>query len=153
MIAFLRWAIAFVCALQCIQCVHDPVDEEYYLDINRIKGKNKPQPPPVITTISQVGNEIIIDFSGTTTIDPDTGSAENLYYLFYAAFENPEFFYDERMYYDSLYYVGFVAHKDLVTYRVRIDVGNYTGDTYWWMTAYDGGRESDHSNVAYIRIQ
>jgi hypothetical protein len=144
---------SFVFLLSALSCIHDPVDEDYYLDINKVHGIQKPEPPPVINTIVQQ-DVIVIDFSGTTTIDPDTGNADGLYYLVYASQDNPAYFSSELMYYDGLYYLGYVAHQDLTEgLRVRVDVGDYRGDAYFWMTAYDGGRESDHSNVVYILIQ
>jgi hypothetical protein len=136
-----------------LSCIHDPVDEDYYLDLQKVHGIQKPEPPPVINTIVQQ-DVIVVDFSGTTTIDPDTGTADGLYYLVYASQNNPADFSSELMYYDGLYYLGYVAHQDLTEgLRVRVDVGEYRGDAYFWITAYDGGRESDHSNVVYILIQ
>lgn len=136
-----------------IVCIHEPVDEDYYLDIEKVHGKNKPAPPPVIQNITRE-DVIVIDFSGTATIDPDTGTADGLYYLVYASADDPAHFSSELQYYDGLYYLGYVAHKDLNgDFTIRVDVGNYRGDAYFWMTAYDGGRESDHSNVVYILIQ
>lgn len=134
-------------------CIHEPVGEDYYLDIEKINGKNKPGPPPVIQSVSMT-DVILIDFTGTATIDPDTGTADGLYYLVYASAENPANFSSELQFYDGLYYLGYVAHEELEgDFTIRVDVGSYRGDAYFWMTAYDGGRESDHSNVVYILIQ
>ena len=34
--------------------IKEPVDEDYYYDIDKIKGKNKPEPPPVIDIMTVV---------------------------------------------------------------------------------------------------
>lgn len=134
-------------------CIQDPVDDDYFLDIDRVKGGLKPEPAPVINSVTQSGDDINIDFSGTTTTDPDTGSDENLTYLFYWSSGNPVEFSEESLYYDERYFLGYVEHADLGGVKiVSVDPGGYTGRIYFWMTAYDGGRESDHSNVISIDI-
>lgn len=136
-----------------IVCIHEPVNEDYYLDIEKVRGKHKPAPPPLIKSITQE-DVVVIDFSGTATIDPDTGTADGLYYLVYASAVDPANFSSELQYYDGLYYIGYVAHKDLKgDFTMRVNITNYRGDAYFWITAYDGGRESDHSNVVHILIQ
>ncbi len=149
---FTEYSLLATLLLSGIACIHEPVGDDYYLDIEKVHGKNKPEPPPVIKNITRDG-VILIDFSETKTIDPDTGTADGLYYLVYASADNPANFSSELQYYDGLYYLGYVAHADLKgDYTIRVDIGNYRGDAYFWMTAYDGGRESDHSNVVYILI-
>jgi hypothetical protein len=134
-------------------CIDDPVGEDYFLDINKVKGMNKPAPAPVIDSVTWDGSRIVIDFSGTVTIDPDSGSADNLFYLFYWSSGDPALFTDESLYYDELYYAGYVAHADLGgVKKVNVNPGDYRGGIYFWMTAHDGGRESDHSAVVFITI-
>ncbi len=134
-------------------CIQEPVDDDYFLDIDRVKGGLKPGPAPVIDSVAPSGDDIIIYFSSTTTKDPDTGSDENLMYLFYWSSGNPVDFSEESLYYDKRYLLGYVEHADLGGVNtVSVDPGEYTGRIYFWMTAYDGGRESDHSNVVFIDI-
>lgn len=134
-------------------CVNDPVGEDYFLDIEKVNGKNKPAPVPVIDSVTWDGSRITIDFTGTTTIDPDTGVADNLFYLFYWSSGDPANFGGESLYYDELYYIGYVAHADLGgSMIITVNPGDYRGRIYFWMTAHDGGRESDHSSVRSIDI-
>jgi len=134
-------------------CINEPVDEDYFLDINKVKGMNKPAPAPVIDTVTWDGSKIIVDFTTTSTTDPDSGAADNLFYLFYWSSGDPALFTDELLYYDELYYIGYIAHADLVgVKKINVNPGNYRGRIYFWMTAHDGGRESDHSNVVFIDI-
>ena len=147
--------IAALLSLLCVAhngCVNEPVDEDYFLDINKVKGVNKPEPAPVISAVTRDGNLLLVDFNGTASIDPDTGTADNLYYLFYWSSGDPALFTEELMYYDELYYVGYVSHADAAgDMEVVVNPGDYRGRIYFWMTAYDG-RESDHSNVFFIDI-
>lgn len=134
-------------------CIDEPVDDDYFLDIGRVRGINKPSPAPVIDSVTWNGSEIIIDFTSTSTVDPDTGTADNLFYLFYWSSGEPALFPSELLYYDELYYIGYIARADLGgSMDINVDPGDYRGGIYFWMTAHDGGRESDHSNVVFISI-
>jgi hypothetical protein len=134
-------------------CINDPVDDDYFLDINKVHGKNKPAPVPVIDTLTWDGARIIVDFTSTSTIDPESGVEDNLFYLLYWSSGDPANFADESLYYDELYYLGYVAHADLGgVKKVNVNPGSYRGRIYFWMTAHDGGRESDHSMAKYIDI-
>ncbi len=146
---------AAVALLPLVQsaCVHDPVGDDYFLDIEKVNGKNKPAPAPVIDSVTWDGSRISIDFTSTSTIDPDTGVADNLFYLFYWSSGDPANFNSESLYYDELYYIGYVAHADLGgSMIITVNPDDYRGRIYFWMTAHDGGRESDHSNVRLIDI-
>ena len=134
-------------------CVQDPVDDDYFLDIDRVNGRLKPEPAPVIDDVTQSGSEIIVDFASTVTIDPDTGVETGLYYILYWSSGDPAFFDEESMYYNERYFLGYVKYADLGGVKIfQVDPGGYHGRIYFWMTAYDGGRESDHSNVVFIDI-
>lgn len=139
-------------------CLHEPVDEEYYNDLAKVKGGQKPT-PPVDISISIIDHTIELTFytdkvdnGNLVTYDPDTGSNENLYYLVYISATDPTYFSDPKLYYDIRYYVGYVAEKDfeavpgpkVVTIKIS---SSYHGPVYLWMTSHDGGRESDHSEV------
>jgi hypothetical protein len=152
-------------AVQGLSCsFHDPVGEDYYFNTSRIKGGEKPSPPPVISAVTaspnqEIGVDIKIDFSGTVTIDPDTGSADNLYYLFYWSVDDPSLFTDEGSFYDYWYLYGFISHAKLVNIgggpmetNVTIEKVIYQGRLFFWMTAVDEGRETDHSAVVYIDL-
>jgi len=149
-------SLVVLSALFAFSCAHEPVPEDYYLDISRVRGGEKPAPAPCIDKAEMGGADIIIDFNCTKTagtVDPESGTADNLYYLFYWSSGNPSLFTSELSYYDELYYLGYVAHADVASdMKVSVDPGEYRGIIYFWMTAHDGGRESDHSNVVNITV-
>ena len=150
--------IFFLAIVLATGCLHDPVGEEYYNDISKVKGGQKPT-PPVDISISIAGHKITLTFytdklvnGNLVTYDPDTGTNENLYYLVYISATDPALFSDPKLYYDIRYYVGYVAETDFEPdvdpKSVYIDVSSsYHGPVYLWMTSHDGGRESDHSKV------
>lgn len=134
-------------------CLQEPVDEDYYNDLSKVKGGQKPT-PPIELSMSIDNHVITLKFKTDTgaTYDPDTGSNENLYYLVYISAENPAHFTDPKLYYDIQYYIGYVAEKDFepgvdpkIVY-IQIS-SSYHGVVYLWMTSHDGGRESDHTEV------
>ncbi len=133
-------------------CAEEPVGRDYFMNPELLKGGEKPFPAPVIAGLTESGDYVVVDFTGTATIDPDTGSSTELVYFFYGTTENPVNFGDPVMYYDEYYYLGGIAHDDLTEQKVSVYVGSYAGRAYIWMTAYDGGRESDHSNVFEIDL-
>jgi hypothetical protein len=150
--------IIFLAIALATGCLHEPVDEEYYNDISKVKGGQKPT-PPVDLSINIIEHTITLQFytdkldnCNLITYDPDTGSNENLYYLVYISAENPANFTDPKLYYDIRYYVGYVAETDFEegvdpkTVTIQIS-SSYHGPVYLWMTSHDGGRESDHSTV------
>ncbi len=139
--------------------VHEPVDEDYFNDINKVLGKNKPAPPPVIDGLTLNGRLVEVNFASTATIDPDSGGSSNLFYLFYVSTEDPAGFEDPRSFYDEYYYIGYIEHDRAVTLGKKVNVlideevgEDYHGRIYFWITAIDEGRESDHSNVAAIDV-
>lgn len=145
--------IFFLAIALATGCLHEPVDEEYYNDLAKVKGGQKPT-PPVDLSISIEGHTITLKFWTDTgkTYDPDTGTNENLYYLVYISATDPALFTDPKLYYDIRYYVGYVAEKDFEAVPgpkvVTINISSsYHGPVYLWMTSHDGGRESDHSEV------
>jgi len=145
--------ILFLAIALATGCLHEPVDEEYYNDISKVKGGQKPT-PPVNLSMTIYSHVITLRFETDTgaTYDPDTGSNENLYYLVYISATDPANFTDPKLYYDIRYYVGYVAETDfeegidpkIVTIQIS---SSYHGPVYLWMTSHDGGRESDHSTV------
>jgi len=139
-------------------CLHEPVDEEYYNDLSKVKGGQKPTPPVDLSIVINE-NTITLQFytdkldnGNLITYDPDTGSNENLYYLVYISATDPANFNDPKLYYDVRYYVGYVAETDfepgvdpkVVTIQIS---SSYHGPVFLWMTSHDGGRESDHTEV------
>jgi hypothetical protein len=110
--------IFFMAIALATGCLHEPVDEEYYNDLAKIKGGQKPT-PPILNYNSQQsltieGHTITLKFWTDTgeTYDPDTGTNENLYYLVYISATDPALFTDPKLYYDIRYYVGYVAETD-----------------------------------------
>lgn len=144
-----------------ISCTHDPVDDSYFLDINKIKGGEKPEPPPVLTSadiilpcsINSDGDEVCdikFDFSVDGTSDPESGTNENLIYYFYYSFTDPADFTDPGAWYDEMQLFHQIAHTDLSAgsdpRSITVTVSDVNKRVYFWITAYDGGRESDHSD-------
>ena len=122
-------------------CINQPVGEDYFNDTDKIKGKNKPTAPS-ITDIVACDNEITIAFTEST--DPD---GDDLVYLVYYSLSDPAEFEDESEFYNPIRLVGVVeVVEDAVFYS------NISGIIYFWMTAYDGGRESDHSAWDWVDI-
>jgi len=144
-------------------CFHEPVDKEYFNDLSKVKGGQKPT-PPVDVSIAVADHSITLTFytdkldnGNLITYDPDTGTNENLYYLVYISGTDPDTFPDPKLYYDIRYYTGYVAETDFEESvdpkEVTIEVeSSYHGPVYLWMTSHDGGRESDHTEVVYAVI-
>ena len=134
-------------------CVNDPVDENYFNDIDRIKGGQKPTPEPILDSVTATYDapsglyEIEINFSSTDTIDPDTGTADNLRYYIYYSFTDPLEFASENEFYDKTRLLGYIDQSAFGTDPKIVYVySEPLGKTvYFWITAYDGGRESDRS--------
>lgn len=133
----------------------DPVDMGYFDDLNKVKGHEKPSPPAVNSITKTASDELTINFTTAGAFDPDTGGNDHLVYFFYASSVNPYSFGDPREWYDERYYIGGVAEadfggdpKDVV---VVIDP-EFDGTLHFWITSYDGGRESDHSNAVSISL-
>jgi len=161
--ALLLVGIFFVCG-----CVDDPVGKEYYNDLDKIKGGQKPTPPvldslslkpltgdgyPVVVTFSSDGNDGPEGPDGA--YDPDSGTNNNLSYFFYASTTDPASFSDASSYYDELYYIGYItdaeAGVDPKDVTIYIHSG-FSGEIWFWITSWDGGRESDHSDVESVTI-
>ena len=146
--------VLFACGM------HDPVDEDYFNDIDRIKGREKPVPAPVIDDITATYDAadniyiIEIDFTSTQTEDPDTGTNEYLRYYLYYSYDDPADFNDESEYYDKTRFLGYVDESDFETAekKVLVIAGVLNRRVYFWITAKDDGRESDHSNVDFVDI-
>ena len=134
-------------------CVNDPVDENYFNDIDRIKGGQKPTPEPILDSVTATYDapsglyEIEINFNSTDTIDPDTGTADNLRYYIYYSFTDPLEFESESEFYDKTRLLGYIDQSAFGTDPKIVYVySEPLGKTvYFWITAYDGGRESDRS--------
>ena len=133
----------------------DPVDMDYFNDLDKVKGHEKPTPPAINSIAKTAADELIINFTTAGAIDPDTGGNDHLVYFFYVSSANPYSFDDPREWYDERYYLGSVAEaefsgdpKDVVVF---IDP-EFDGTLHFWITSYDGGRESDHSNVVSISL-
>ena len=134
-------------------CVNDPVDENYFNDIDRIKGGEKPTPEPILDGVTATYDapsglyEIEIDFDSTFTTDPETGTADNLRYYIYYSFTDPLEFESESEFYDKTRLLGYIDQSAFGTDPKIVYVySEPLGKTvYFWITAYDGGRESDRS--------
>jgi hypothetical protein len=141
-------------ALAALFCgINEPVDGDYFNDLDRIKGGEKPTPEPIIDSVTATYDdssglyEIEINFDSTFTTDPDTGTADNLRYYIYFSFTDPLEFESESEYYDETRRLGYIDQSDFgtdpkIVYIYTEPLGKRV---YFWITAYDGGRESDYS--------
>ncbi len=141
-------------------CVDDPVSPDYYDDIDKIKGGEKPDPPPTLNSVTLDpltgdGYPVIINFSTGAVVDPETGGNDNLTYFFYASTSDPADFSDPSRYYDEYYYIGYTTEAESGDDPREVTVyvsSGFSGEIWFWITAYDGGRESDHSSVISVII-
>ena len=125
----------------CACNIHEQVDDEYFSSIDRVKGKNKPA-APVAPTVACCERSISVTITASTDEDGD-----GLSYLLYASREDLSAF-DVTSYYDEFYIVGVVSD-------IAEPIEFYTSDTgniFFWCTAFDGGRESDHSEVVSVSV-
>ncbi len=151
---------ALLAACVLVACsVDSPVSGDYFNDLDKVKGGEKPGAPTIVAggVTQPQPDEIKIAFQTESITDPETGSNDNLYYLIYYWDENPATGFDDpREYYSAYYYLGYVKDSDYsgtdpkeVSFSLN---PNFHGTLWFWMTSYDGGRESDHSNVESIII-
>jgi hypothetical protein len=159
------WRLVLLSLLVLSCAVDEPVGPDYYNDIAKIKGGQKPTTPEILPPILFTApDEITITFSSDGSdgpggpdgaYDPDSNSNEGLYYLFYGSETDPSTFPDEREYYSELYYIGYTLEADFSGDPKDVSVfvnQAFHGLLYFWITSYDGGRESDHSNVASVLV-
>lgn len=143
---------------------NDPVDKDYFLTLEKVRGKNKPEPAPVIDNITYTHNsnehvnDIIIDFSSTETCDPDSGISDDLTYLIYYSFLNPEKFNNPLLYYCDENLIWYINDSEISSDSNEkkaqfLIYSSFSGEIYFWMTAADKGRESEYSNIGYINIE
>jgi hypothetical protein len=152
-------ALLASCAL--LGCsVDSPVSGDYFNNLDKVKGGEKPDPPMLVGVAHPQADAITVTFNTDLTKDPPvTGTNDHLYYLVYCWNENPVLeFDDEKEYYSADYYIGYVKESDYdepddVDKEVSFSLNpDFSGTLYFWMTSYDGGRESDQSNVVSITI-
>ena len=127
----------FICIVGCT--FHDSVNDDYFSTVDRVKGGNKPVTPaqPVVTACGNV-----LSVTMTAVPDPD---GDQLFYNIYATPESVACFglYD---FYDPEWLIALVYD---ITDPVSL-LANSAGIYTFWYTAYDGGRESDHSPVVTV---
>ncbi|TAL39190.1 MAG: hypothetical protein EPN93_02295 [Spirochaetes bacterium] len=146
--------------------IDSPVGEEYFNDLDKVDGGEKPGPPNLLSA-SVLDDKLTLTFNTdptdgipvpVETLDPETGTNDNLYYLVYYWDQDPATGLSEPEYYSVLYYIGYVRESDYtdpdttnkgVTFFVN---PAFSGRLWFWMTSYDGGRESDHSNVEFVDV-
>ncbi|HDP80110.1 MAG TPA: hypothetical protein ENN21_04630 [Spirochaetes bacterium] len=153
--------LAFLClamACFCWACaVESPVEGDYFNNLSRIKGGEKPTPPEIQGVTLLAGRELQITFTSAPANDPDTGTNDNLlYFVYYADGDLPPDFSDESYYYSEEYYLGYVRESDWIGDPKDI-TGIYVSEAFagrlhFWMTSWDGGRESDRSNFGSVDI-
>ena len=133
------YPLIFIILVSC--SIDDPVSNDYFNDLNRVKGKNAPGVPN-ITSVTACNNVITINYTEAT--DPD---GDELSYVFYYSFTDPSAFAVED-FYDPLRIAGLSSDDGG---DVEFTTG-YAGVIFFWLTAYDGGRESDHSPVVSVAV-
>ncbi len=153
---FLKCIMIFT--LLTVSCLNDPVGEDYFNDTSRIKGGEKPDTPAIWIDTSdpvypnQCENQVTFKFccneSGACINDADSCGTdaegnEQSFYL-YASSADPSGF--EPSDFFNLYYL---YGEVLITEDMTITY-NGSATFYFWLTAWDGGRQSDQSNVVAV---
>lgn len=112
-----------------------PVSIDYYSNNDRISGKSPPT-PPILFYEPQSHT-----FSWTASFDPDTGNEVANYFFYYAKNKLPSYFLDENFFLTS------EGQKK----KLQIDWNSLANGThYFWVTGFDGGRESLPSNIVEL---
>lgn len=131
---------------------NSPVDINYYSDDSRILGGLKPS-APVLNPIDYNGGARTLTF--TVSIDPDSTPVPNqvvqVYYLYHYFQSVPAQMTDVAYYLDASNTPGsydFLKCTSFCTDKFVFSSGTH----YFAMTGFDGGRESDPSNVISFTI-
>jgi hypothetical protein len=128
--------------------ISGPVDGDYFSTEDRIRGGQQPTPPSILSLTLSGPDSLIISFSSAGAVDPDSGANEGLYYFLYLSKTNPRGFGSEAEYYSFEHYLNYVAESDFSADPKELSLKinpDYTGNAFFWMTSYDGGRESIYS--------
>ncbi|MCS6984469.1 MAG: hypothetical protein NZM25_04985 [Leptospiraceae bacterium] len=112
--------------------VADPVPLDYFRGTERIKGGNAP--PPVVLSYEPETKM----FSWSMSIDPDTGEEVPVYFFYYARGKLPSYLHSE-----DYFITAERRNRSLILDWVSLPPGRH----FFWVTAYDGGRESLPSNI------
>ena len=122
-----------LCLALTTGCVTDePLDRNYFAGTDKIKGGEAPSAVELSFDASE--NK----FSWTASIDPDTGAEVREYFFYYAYNQLPVNLLDAN------YFEAAIGRVRSVT----INSGSLKrGQHYFWVTGFDGGRESRASNV------
>jgi hypothetical protein len=144
---FLYVLLFFLFALSCAE---EPVADDYFLDPDRILGKNSPLSPVIIGTESCFDSaaeryNLTIDFNDeNNTVVDGTGydsDGDRLIYMLFYSYTDPAGFSEDEYYSEERY----CCYKADIT--PLQPVSHISGNIWLWMTAYDGGRMSDRSEI------
>lgn len=128
-----------LCALVSQCTLRDTLDTTYFDDLNNVVGGEKPTAP----VISSFNYPTDTTLSWSTSTDPDSEPADQavqFYFVYYYLNSVPS---DNSKYNDE--YLLFTIENS-----TSISLSNITfpsGTSYFGVTGYDGGRESEISNI------
>ena len=157
-----------VMLFQAFSCLDDPVAEDYYNNINLIKGKTRPQAPCIAVNNDETCEYTVQfdvgclkDLNGTPTPDDESddtcvytvddcesdSDGDFLNYYLYVTSDDPAPITDFD-YYSTLYlwmpvYLGVPNPNNKVT-------SSSDATFYFWAASWDGGRLSNHSDVVEV---
>lgn len=121
-------------------CVNEaPVGSDYYADNSRIAGGAAPGSPVLSYNSSE------LEFTWSASIDPDTGDEAGIYYLYYYFNEIPA---DP---YHVDYLIAVINTDDGRKATLSSEITR-SGSHYFAVTGYDGGRESEISNIITVTV-
>jgi hypothetical protein len=159
-------------------CIYEPVSLDYYDDDGRIKGGAKPKSP--ILDIVEIDDHQY-DFIWTESIDPDNDEPIDDYFLYYFLDEDIDDFYnkkknlfwrcshknyyvDDEEYCETPWVVCIIftpkkcwkiLNRPYETGKLKVNIQFYNVPditVYFSMTAFDGSRESYHSNLVTLDL-
>jgi len=88
------------------------------------------------------GDSFLLIFTGGS--DPD---GDELYYIFYYSFTDPEGSFETVDYYNQLHIFDIYDGTGAILKQT-----SYRGPIYFWATTYDGGRESGYTPVVSVTV-
>lgn len=153
---FKKGLLFILCVCCFFSCVNDPVGEDYFNDTAKIKGGEKPS-EPVILEYSQCEYDVTFTFCCKTEVQGEDTVCLNdvdscgtdadgdvlTYYLYVSDIDPAEL--DESDFYNLYFLYNEVSISEPLTITSSSDTV-----FHFWLTAWDGGRQSDKSNIVSI---
>ncbi|MDH5717144.1 MAG: hypothetical protein OEZ22_05860 [Spirochaetia bacterium] len=124
----------------------DPISEDYYKDNANIAGGEKPLTPELSYNTEN------ISIQWTESIDPDTNLPVSTYFVYCYYKLLPEAYYLD----EDIVYIWDKNESKNREFSFEDYIENYyegAGVYYFTVTAFDGERESFHSNIVQIAFE